>query len=200
MRCDDRLEACVAREARGERLVSGEAVAVHEDDRDGASATRARLAQSGSERRRRERFDHRAVGAGALVRLDYLGIQRFRQADVPREDVGPVLVADAQRVPQTAGRHEHHRLAAAFEQRIGRHRGADLEGADAGFGAAMRADDRLRGGEARIGARLREHLAHVQAALGRAADHVGERAAAVDPELPIAHESLQYRPGERHYG
>ena len=82
-------------------------------------------------------------------------------------------------------------LALALEQRVGRDRGAHLHRADQAGGnrlaggQAEEIADALHGGVA-IGLRiLRQQLMGNQRAVGPPPDHVGEGAAAIDPEIPI---------------
>jgi hypothetical protein len=127
-----------------------------------------------------KRRQHRAVRIDALVRLDHGGVQGLGQHDVAREDVGSILVSDAQRIREAGAGHQHHRLAAAREQRVGRDGGPDLDRRHGPRGGAGGGENRgLRAAGAR-----REHLADVQLAGGREADDVGKGTAAIDPELP----------------
>ena len=81
-------------------------------------------------------------------------------------------------------------LALAFQQRVGGHRGAhpdrlDPAGRDRLAGAEP--EQRPDTGDGRVGVArrvLRQQLVRQQPAVRAAADDVGERAAAVDPELP----------------
>src|SRR5262249_30895075 len=82
--------------------------------------------------------------------------------------------------------------ALALEQSIGRHRRAHLDGANlAGRDGLTRPEaeelaDAVHGGIA-IGLRvLREQLVGDQRAVRPPPDHIGERAATVDPEIPAA--------------
>jgi hypothetical protein len=137
-----------------------------------------------------ERHDDVAVRADPLVDLDDRLVQRVGQHDVEIEQPRPVLIRDAQRVAKAAGRRERGALALALEQRVGRDRGAHLHHLDA-LGR-----DRLAVGEAEqladAGHRcvaillgvFRQQLVRDERAVRAARDDVGERAAAVDPELP----------------
>ena len=131
----------------------------------------------------------RSVGEHALVDLDHAGIELLGLDDVAREDLRPRLVADLERVAEAARGDEQRALAAPLEQRVGRDRRAHLDGAD----RALR--DRLARGETeeaadRLDRRVvierafGEELARMQPPARIAADDVGERAAAIDPEVP----------------
>ena len=119
--------------------------------------------------------------------------------DVAIEQARPVLVGDAQGVAKAARRDQQRRLALAFEQRVGGHRGAHLHALD------LIRRDRLIGAQAqqvadagnrRVLVVLRvvgQQLVRDQRAIGPAPDDVGERAAAVDPELPASVAGDRYR-------
>ena len=184
----DLLEAELAGAARRRLLVRGVPPAVHEHDGERAPAGLARLGQLRAQCRQVKRREHVAGSIDALLGLDHLRVQPLRQHDVAGEDIGPILVADAQPVAEAGRGHEQHRLAAAGEERVGGDRRADLHQGDARPWGAVRAQQ-LRGRrKPRIAAARsdadRGHLAHVQRALRGQADEVGESAATVDPELP----------------
>src|SRR6266478_2689597 len=107
----------------------------------------------------------------ALVRLDHGRVQGLGQHDVAREDVGSILVGDAQRIGEAGAGHQHQRLAAAREQRVGRDGGPDLDRRHGTRGGAGGGENRARGAQARVARRgagaRREHLADVQLAGGR---------------------------------
>src|SRR5262245_60906633 len=130
------------------------------------------------------------MGSDALFDFHDLRIQHLGQHDVPVEDPGPVLVGDAQRVAEAARDEEGCPAALALEQRVGRHRGAHLHR----FDVLARNDSILLQGEnfsdpgkggipvaPRV---LRQQLVRDERPVGTARDDVGERAAAVNPELP----------------
>ena len=192
----DLRESHGTRDALGRELVLGVAVAVHEDDRHRAQAGGVRGAQVALELRLVERPLDLATRADAFVGLDDTCVQQFGQHDVSLEDPRPVLVGDAQRVAKAARRHQQRRLALALEQCIGGHRGAHLHGVDAfdrNRRAARHAEqvaDAGDGGVAVLLRVLRQQFVGQQHAVGAARDDVGERATAVDPELPAAHARL----------
>ena len=128
--------------------------------------------------------------AHALVDLDHLAVEQLGQHDVAVEDARPVLVGDAQLVAEAARDDEHRGLALALEQRVGRDRGAHLHRLDALHRdrlarrhAQQVADARDRRVAVLLGV-FREQLVRDERAVGPARHDVGERAAAVDPELP----------------
>ncbi len=184
-------EAKLAGDVPDQALVLRKAVGVHEDDRDGVVFLRSRRLESRAhDVRVGLRFDG-PVGEHALVDLDHPGVELLGLDDLLREDLGARLVADLERVTKTARREEQRALAATLEQRVGRDRRAHLDGADRAFrdGFALRepqqAADRLDRGVL-VERALRQELSRMQPAVGSAADHVGERAAAIDPEVPAA--------------
>ena len=179
-----------ARHRRHLFLVLLVAIAVHADDGDRAIACvigRLQIAPRGFER---ERGQHFSMRADALFDFDDLAVEQFGQDDVARKNLRPVLVGDPERVAKTAGDGEHRALALALQQRIGGDRGAHFHRFD------LLARDRRAGGDAEqmadAGERgvavvfriVRQQLVRDDAAVGAARDHVGESAAAIDPELP----------------
>ena len=143
--------------------------------------------------------EHRAVGHDALVDLEHALVEHLGQHDLAREDVGPVLVGDAQRVGEAARDHQQHAIALALEQRVGGDGGAHLDRLDDRRDRATRFDaqqlaDAGDGGVAIALRVLGEQLVDDQRAVGPARDDVGEGAAAIDPELPAGFEAHGLRP------
>jgi hypothetical protein len=101
-----------------------------------------------------------------------------------------VLVGDAQRIAKAARGDQQRGLALALQQRVGGDRGAHLHAVDhvgayrlAGLQAQQVAD----AGHGRVAVLLGvfgQQLVRDQRAVGPLGHHVGEGAAAVDPELP----------------
>jgi hypothetical protein len=184
-------EAHFAGESGDAALVLRVTIGVHEDDRqrvEAAPARRLEIAPHGVEIGRA--LDH-AIGQHALVDLDDVAVELFGLDDVARENLRPRLIADLQRVAEPARRHQQRRLALALEERVGGDGGAHFHRADGAGG------DRRAGGQAEqiahpldggvlISGAFGEQLADMQTPGGVAADDVGERAAAVDPEIPAA--------------
>lgn len=176
----------------GDPLVLRIAIGVEEDDRDRVEATRLALAQRRAHARDIERGLDAAVGADPLVDLDCLGVKLLGLDDVAREDRRPVLIGEFERVTEAARDKQKRWLALALQQRVGRDGGAHPDLADKPgrdrrrrLRAEMRAD--AGDGSIRIGLRvLGQELAGVQPPFRIAADHVGEGAAPVDPEIPPA--------------
>ena len=136
--------------------------------------------------------DDFAMGPDPFRDLDDPRVHHLRADDLPVEDPWPVLVGDSQRVPESAGDDQDGRLALAFQQSIGRDRRAEAGHGDLlrRYGGAIRDAEHMpdtRDGGIGVPAWvLREQLVHRERAIRAPRDHVGERAAPVDPELPAA--------------
>src|SRR4029078_12098891 len=72
----------------------------------------------------------RAVRTHAFVDLDDTLIEHVRLDDVAREYLRPRLVTENHGVAKAARDHQERALALAFEERVRRHRGAHLDGAE----------------------------------------------------------------------
>ena len=172
-------------------LVRGITVAVHADHGHGAQPVGVGGPQVPGGRLLVQRHDHLAVRADPLGHLDHPAVQQLREDDLAGEDARPVLVADPQRVAEPPGDDQDRGLTPALEQRVGGHRGAEPDRADplGRDGLPVRDPEQPADpGQHRVlvPARvLREQLADGQAAIRAPRDHVGERAAPVDPELPV---------------
>ena len=172
------------------RFVGGVAVAVHERHGHGADAGGVRGLERTPDTGFVERRDHLPACADPLVHLDDALVEHVRQHDVACEQVRPVLIADAQRVAEAARGDEHGPVAGAFQQRVGGDRGAHLDdrhrvGRQGRVrGEAEQVADALDRGVPiafRVG---RQQLVGHEAAVRPSRHQVGERAAAVDPDLP----------------
>ncbi len=191
-------KADLARERGDGLLVIGIPIGVHEHDRDRLDAVGERGIELEAHRAEIGRAFHRAVGAHALVDLDHALEQHFGLDDVLGENLRTILVADAQRVTETFRGDQQRAVALALQQRIGGDRGAHLHGADAAlrdrlaFGEAEQVADALHGGIAIGFGVFREQLVRGERAVRPPPDHVGERAAAVDPEIPGVASPLRF--------
>jgi len=102
----------------------------------------------------------------------------------------PCLIADGQRVGKAARGQKQRALALAFEQRVGCDRRSHLDRSDAACrqGGAGRHTQKVANAlerRIRIVLRiLRQQLPCRQAAIRRAANHISEGAAPIDPEIP----------------
>jgi hypothetical protein len=165
---------------------------VHQHHGDGIDAVGAGPGEFRLERFEIDAADRLAVGHGALVDLDDAFVELFGQDDFLGENIRPCLVGDAERVAEAPGDDQSGAVALALKQRIGCNRGAHLDVADAfcrDGGVLVDAEqvaDALDGGIGIGFGVFRQELALVQRAVGRTANHIGEGAATVDPEIPNA--------------
>jgi|GEM_PF-5661295 len=184
-------EAGRRRQRGGPLLVPGITVAVQQDDRHRGDALAPKAPEIPLQPRFVEGLDDGAVGGDPLPRLDHAGIQHLRQDDAAGEDLGPVLIADLQRVAEALGDHQQGRLAAAFEQGVGGdggahpHLGDALTGDGGGGIQPQQRPDAVDGG-IRIPLRaLGEEFAGGDRPVRAPGDDIGEGAAAIDPEPPL---------------
>lgn len=70
-------------------------------------------------------FELPAIGGEPPVHLQHAGIERGRSADLQGKQLRAVLIADQQGISETTADQKQGRGAAAFEQGIGGHGGAD---------------------------------------------------------------------------
>ena len=191
MALGDLGEAERARDLSDRSLVRGIAKAMHEDDRDRVVVLRARVRQSRADGLQVRRGLDGSVGEHALVDLDHVRIEKLGLHDRAGKNLGARLIADLERVAEAARGDEQRPFAAALEQRVGRNRGAHLDCADRprrdrlALGEPEKAADRFDR-RVLVGRTFGEQLLRMQPPARIAADHVGERAAAIDPEIPAA--------------
>ena len=174
------------------QLMFREPVAVHQDDRDRRDACFARFRQHAASMLLVERRQRVAVGIDALANLGHALIHLRGQCDVAGEDVGPLLVADAQLIGEALRDGQQRAGALALQQRIRGDGRAHLDDFDAlvrqrfaGFHADQFADA-LNDRVAIAFGVLRKQLVGHERTVGTTGDDVGERASAVHPELPAA--------------
>ncbi len=186
------LEPDIASERGDLPFVLTETVGVHEHDGDAADAVALRAQKLGTHGIEVHSALYRAVGADALVHFGDAFVEHVRLDDVPGEDFRPCLVADTQRVAEAPGDQEECAIALALEQRVGRDGGTHLHRADARDRNGLRgrqpeqAPDALDRG-IRIGPGIfRQQFLGREMTVRPPADHVGEGAAAVDPEIPAS--------------
>jgi hypothetical protein len=170
--------------------VLGVAVAVQQHDGGRAYAGIVSRAQIAARRFQIDGAELLALGRHALVDLDDALVEQLGQDDVADEELGAVLIGDAQRVGEAFGDDQDGALALAFEQRVGRDRGAHLDGVDRRGGKrrvggeAEQVADTLQGGVAVLLGIFGEQLVGDEAAVGPPRHDISEGAATVDPELP----------------
>ena len=128
--------------------------------------------------------------AEPLIDLDHLRIKQLGQNDVPIEQPRPILIGDAQCIAKAARHNQNCRLALALEQRIGRNGRPHFDGLnqiDRHRRVCGNAQQAPNAGDRRVVVLFRvigQQLVRHQRAVGLTRDDIGERAAAVDPELP----------------
>ena len=172
------------------RLVRGVTVAVHAHHRHRPESVGVGGPQVPGDPLGVERDDDLAVRADPLGRLDHPRVHHLGPDDLAREDRWPFLVADPQRVGEARRDDQDGGLARALQQGIRRDGGAEADHADPLGGNGLAGGDGQQmpdPGHGRIvvaAGVLGEQLVDGQRAIRTPGDHVGERATAVDPELP----------------
>ena len=183
-------EADLACSGGQRRFVVGMAIAVQQHDGHRFHPTLARHCHAVDGRLQIQRTQHCAVGCDTLVDFEHLGIEHLGQDDVQLEQVRAGLVPDAQHVAEPRSGDEQSRHAAALQQRVGGHRGSHLHGPDPAGRQRFVArhikqiGDRSRCGIVVAARVLAEQFVSDEAAVWPASYDVGERAPAVDPEVP----------------
>ena len=174
-----------ARDLRHRRLVIGPAPAVHQHDGERAVAGGIGRLQVRARLRLVERPHHLPAGSHPFLDLHDMLVERLGQDDVARENVGPRLVADPQRVAEPPGDRQRHRLALALEQGVGGDGRAHLHRLDRRRSALGQdlPDPRHRGVVIAFGI-VRQQFARDQRPVRPARYDVGEGTATVDREGP----------------
>ena len=186
----DLRKANVPRDFRHELFMRGMTVGVHEDNGGRVEAGGPRRFELRADSRGIRRALDKSIGVDAFVDFDDAGIKLFRLDDLLGEDFRARLIADFKRVAEAARRDQRGFLALAFEQRVGGDGRSHLHRGDRarrnGFARreAEQVADALHRGVAIGGGVFRQQLARAQAPARIAPHDVGERAAAVDPEVP----------------
>ncbi len=161
-----------------------------ERDGDGADASGIGRFHLLDRLRQIDRPLHGAVRQHPLVDLDDTLVKLVGLDDVAGKDMPAILITELQYIAKAARGHENRAIALALQQRVGRNRGSHPDLVDQAGGDGLVRVEPEMGPDARHGriavctGILRQHLARVQPALRVATDHIGERAAAVDPEIP----------------
>ena len=185
-------KADLSRQLTGETLVTGMAVAVQKHDGDGADPGIEGLLQPFAQGFPVQRTYHLAPGIHTLARFQHPAVEHVGQMDAQGEQLGAVLIADAQGVGEALGDHQQGRIALAFEQGIGGHGGAHLDhkglaGVHRSAGGSLTLEYAADAFDRRILVLrrvFRQQLVSHHPAVGTHRHHIGEGAAAVDPELP----------------
>ncbi len=172
-------------------LVGGVEVGVHQGHGHGFEAVGLGPRQALGHRLAVQGRDHAALGVEPFDGLDHAAMQGRGLDDIEGEQVRPGLVADVQDVAEALGRDEQGSGALAFEQGVGSHGRAHLDRGHALGGegrAGLRAQQAAHGLDGGVGIKAggRGEFERMQGAACRPTDHIGEGAAAIDPELPFA--------------
>ena len=168
------------------------AIGVHQHDRHRPQAPIEGRLQREARIRFIERAHQTAIGRHPLVDFDDFPMQQLGQHDVAVEETRSSLIADARRIGEATGDHQQQRLTLALEQCIGCHCGAHLDRFDlvGGHGIVRRhAEQPTDAGNGGIGILLwivGQQFGADQRTIRTPANHIGEGAAAIDPELPAA--------------
>ena len=131
-----------------------------------------------------------AIGSETPLHLHHPHIQGLGALDAQGEEIGPVLVADGQQIPQAPIQQQEHWGAGLLQQGIGGHGGAQphlLHQRRRQRPIGVHPQQLPNGRHSRIARPLGlhgEHLAHLQGAPGGTGHHIGEGAAPIDPEAP----------------
>ena len=126
----------------------------------------------------------------APIDFDHIAGEAVWSMNGEGENVRAGLVVNGERVAKPLSRHENGRRAAPLQQRIGGDGGAHLHRLNA-LARRRCARPQVQGApdalNRRIGVQLGvfgQHFERAEPAVGRARDHVGEGAAAINPKLP----------------
>ena len=164
---------------------------VQEYDGDGVDASIARPGESRAHSGLIECLLLTAIGgdtAGDLMDLleEHLGFY-----DMAVEQLRADLVADAERIGETLVGNQSDPIALSLQQRIGRHGGSHLDGADTlgGDAAALRDTQQIPNAlNCRVPISLGilgEQLVTQNLTVRGACHHIGKGPTAVDPEIPL---------------
>ena len=179
----DLAKADLARQIGERRLVRRPAPAVHQNDGQRAIALVVGALKAGACRLRIERPQHLALGGDPFVHLDDMAVERLGKHYVPREDVGPRLVADPQGVAEPGGDRQRHPLSLALEQGVGGDGRPHLDRVERAAARLARGSPRSRRRRhPRSAPDCRRGACARPAAPPAPGDDVGEGAAAVDRE------------------
>jgi hypothetical protein len=139
-----------------------------------------------------ERLHHLAASADSDIDFDGGLIQRLRPTNVQRENIRPVLVADAQAILEPPVNHQSHRLAFALQQRIGADRRAHFDAIDNPVQrlAGRHTQNAAYAVQSRVLVMLRvvrQQLTRDDLSVRRTRHNIGKSAASIDPKLPAGH-------------
>ena len=136
-------------------------------------------------------FNELTMRGDAFAYLDHIGVQNRGALDAQCKQLGAVLIADLDGVAKSCGGDQQRPFSLAFQQGIGCHRRAQFDDLDLIYG------DRLPGLQSQqiansLDGRVRvplgvlgQQLVREQLAVRAERYDVGERSAAINPELPL---------------
>ncbi len=186
-------EADLLRDVRQLLLVLRERVGMHQDDSDGTCAVSVGCFELGFDLVKVRGSFNGAISADALISFQNLIVEQLWFDDFFGEDVRAGLIADFQSVAEAFGDEQKGAVTLAFQQCVGCDCGAhlycpDLVGWDAGvFGNTHEVANALNGCVF-VGLRVfGEDFMGAYFSLRCACNDICEGAAAVDPEVPLAH-------------
>ena len=130
VRDGDLGEADLPGQGRRLGLVVGIAVAVKKDDGHGADAGREGRYQGGTGGGAIQGHQDLSRGRDSLGHRGDPLVEQLRQDDPPGEELGAILMADAQGIPEPPGDEQEGPVAAALQEGVGGDRGAHLHRRD----------------------------------------------------------------------
>ena len=139
-----------------------------------------------------ERAHQTAIGRHPLVDFDDFPMQELGQHNMSVEETRSSLIADAWRIGEATSDHQQKRLTLALEQCVGCDRGAHLDRFDLVGGhwiARRHAEQPTDAGNRGIGILfgiLGQQFGADERPIRTPANHIGEGAPTIDPELPAA--------------
>ncbi len=181
------LEAGTPRDCRGCLLMDGFAMGVDQGDGHGSGASRSSRLEIREELVTVERGDDRSVSADSLVGLDDIRVQRDRQLDIERKDIGPLLRTDTKQIRETGRDDECGCGAGALEQSVGADRRAHPDAGQSGPGRRVQGSQLIDAGQRRVGIHggvLGQKLVRQQTTIRRNRHDIGECATAIDKKVP----------------
>ncbi|KAF0114949.1 MAG: hypothetical protein FD149_1703 [Rhodospirillaceae bacterium] len=194
----DLREPRLPRQGRHADLVGGKAIAMDEHDRNALHAFGMGTGQGGAHHGFLKGVKGFAAGGKAFGHLHHLLIEHRRQNDSAGEQVGPLLGTDAQRIGKPLRDQQQRPLSFAFEERVGGNRCSHPHRFHHARGQRVPrryAQNPANTGEGRVGIMgriVQQQFGGVNPPVGGAGHHIGERSAAIDPEMP-GHGGFQRR-------
>jgi hypothetical protein len=161
-------------------------VGVNQGHRQGLGSLLSRRGQSSARRVLVEVLEYPARGIDAAGYGSDPALKRLGLSNLELEQLGPLLGSDREHVTQAAVGNQQCRNAAPLEQRIGRHRGAQLHIAGGKRRSRLELARARENPSNRVDRRSvrRQQLGRLQLAPRTARDAIGEGPPAINPELP----------------